>query len=175
MSEPLDQVKDMLKIIEKFGCHLTIADTGDGRTSNAMMAKALGAVRFAELYEHGTVKQKIKWDKDKGHYLINRTRMMTDVIMEIKRSQVSFFKYDQFKEFTQDFTGIYSEYSERTRMTKYDHNVPDDAFHSYMFARIASMILKGDLQQYLAGGRNDDKSKSYSEGTEVNKGLRVTQ
>jgi len=172
-SEPLTQVKDMLRIIQKFGCHLTIADTGDGRTSNAMMVKTLGPLKFAELYEHGTVKQKIKWDRDKAHYLINRTRMMTDIIMEIKRAQVKFFKFEQFEEFTPDFTGIYSEYSERTRMTKYDHSVPDDAFHSYMFARIASMIIHGDLQKYFVGGADNTTDPAHEATTQVNAGLKV--
>lgn len=152
MSEPLIQVKDMLRIINRFGVDLTLADTGDGRTSNAMMVEALGATNFAEVYEHGTIKKKIKWDGDKGLYIINRTQVMTDLIMEIKRAQVRFFRYDQFKEYQADFTGIYAEYSEQTRMTKYDHNVPDDAFHSYMFSRIAMMIMNGELSKYLTGG-----------------------
>lgn len=154
LSDPIIQVKDMLRIINKFQCLLTIADTGDGRTSNAMMVEALGVARFGELYEHGTLRQKIRWDKAKGHYIINRTRMMTDIIMEIKRAQVAFFRYEQFKEFQSDFTGIYAEYSEQTRMTKYDHNVPDDAFHAYMFSRISCMIQRGELSKYLQGGEN---------------------
>lgn len=164
MSDPLIQVKDMLSVINKFKCSLTIADTGDGRTSNAMMVKALGANKFAELYEHGSIKQKIKWDKDKGHYIINRTQMMTDIIMEIHRRQVSFFNRDKFIEYRPDFTGIYSEYSEQTRMTKYDHNVPDDSFHAYMFCRIASMIFRGELAKYFMGGTSLDSQdrSSYS-------------
>ena len=168
MSEPLIQVDDMLRIIKLFNADLTIADTGDGRTSNAMMVKALGPQKFAEIYEHGTIRQKIKWDKEKGHYIMNRTRVMTDFIMEIKRSQVAFFNYEKFKEFQSDFTGIYSEYSERTRMTKYDHNVPDDAFHSWMFSRIACAILRGEFSRYLSGGMSEegthDEGKAF--GTE---------
>lgn len=156
MSDPLKQVQDMLRIIRLFRVNLTIADTGDGRTSNAMMAEALGAAKFGEIYEHGTIRQKIRWDKEKGHYIMNRTRMMTDVIMEIKKAKVRFFKYEQFKEFQSDYTGIFSEYSEQTRMTKYDHNVPDDSFHSWMFSRIACAILKGELSRYLSGGIQDD-------------------
>jgi len=163
MSEALKQIEDMLMIIRAFGAQLTIADTGDGRTSNAIMVKALGANRFGEIYEHGTIRQKIKWDKEKGHYIMNRTRMMTDVIMEIKRAQVHFFKYEQFKEFQSDYTGIYSEYSDRTRLTKYDHNVPDDSFHSYMFSRIACMILRGELSRYLTGGLQEDDQHDHGE------------
>jgi len=153
MSDALLQVKDMIRILNRFKCVLTIADTGDGRTSNAMMVEALSAQKFAELYEHGTLATKIKWDGDKGHYIINRTRMMTDLIMEIKRAQVAFFKYEYFEKYVPDFTGIYLNYSERTRMTMYDHNVPDDCFHSYMFSRIASMIVRGELSQYLNMGK----------------------
>ncbi len=39
-------------------------------------------------------------------------------------------------------------------MTKYDHSIPDDAFHSYMNCRIASGILSGEYDHYLGGGSN---------------------
>jgi len=164
MSDPLLQVEDIIKTIIAFDCDLTIADTGDGRTSNAMVVKAIGAHKFAEIYEHGTIRQKIKFDKEKGFYIINRSRVMTDYIMEIKRTQVSFFTHDEFKEFQPDFTGIYSEYSEQTRMSKFDHIVPDDTFHSWMFSHIAMDILRGLFSRYLTGGINvddeDDHGKS---------------
>jgi len=157
MSDPLLQVDDMLKIINSFECELVIADTGDGRTSNALMVRDLGPTRFAELYEHGSLSQKIKWDGDKGHYIVNRTRIMTDLMVEIKQAKISFFEYAQFEPFKSDFTGIYAEYSEQTRMTKYDHTVPDDVFHSYMFSRVAAGVLRGEYDKYLAGGGNADE------------------
>jgi hypothetical protein len=157
MSDPLLQVDDMLRIIEQFGITLTLADTGDGRTSNAMLVQRLTAERFGEVYEHGTLKQKLKWDRFKGTYLINRTRIMTDVFMQIKRNEVDFFNWESFKEFSDDFLGIYSEYSDRTRLTKYDHNVPDDAFHAYMFCRLAGGIHRGEYNKYLVGGSNEDQ------------------
>ena len=159
MSEPLIQIEDMLRIINLFGVRLTIADTGDGRTSNAIMVNRLGPAKFAELYEHGSMKQKMKWDGDNGHYTINRTRVMTDLMMEIKKAQVHFYRHEEFKEYQPDFTGIYSEYSERTRMTRYDHIVPDDAFHAYMFSAIANKILRGEYSKYLTGGDNSSEKK----------------
>lgn len=152
-SEAIIQYENMLDIIARFNCQFTIADTGDGRTSNAHMVQELSPARFAEVYEHGTLKRKIKWLPESGHYVINRTRVMTDYFMEIKRGEVSFFKYDQFKMFQPDFTGIYQEYSEQTRMSKYDHIVPDDAFHAWMFSKIAMMIRRGMYDKYLTGGQ----------------------
>jgi hypothetical protein len=169
MSEALRQVEDMIRIIRAFNATLTIADTGDGRTSNAMMVEALGAQHFAEVYEHGTIRQKIKWEKEKGIYIFNRTRVMTDVIMEIKKAKVGFFSYDQFKEFKPDYTGIYAEYSEQTRMTKYDHNVPDDSFHSGMFARVACGIIRGEYARHLSGGESTtgENDHGISVGSDV--------
>jgi len=159
MSDPLVQIEDMLKIIFRFNCGLVIADTGDGRVSNAMMVDKLGAGRFAELYEHGTIRKKIHWDGQKGHYIINRTRVMTDIIMEIKRNQVDFFRWQDFEPYSPDFTGIYAEYSEQTRLTKYDHIVPDDCFHAYMFSRIARAIIVGEYGKYLNSSMDwDDES-----------------
>ena len=50
---------------------------------------------------------------------------------------------------------VYTLNTARTRQTKYDHNSPDDAFHSYMFCRLACMIGRGELAQYLMGGENE--------------------
>ena len=165
MSEPLIQIRDMLKIIKAFGASFTIADMGDGRTSNAIMVDKLGAGRFSELYEHGTLKNKIKWNKDSGYYIINRTQVMTDLFMEITRKQVDFFRWEDFKEeFLSDFTSICSEYSEQTRLTKYDHILPDDAFHSYLMARVAMSIKTGEYNKYLSGVDNEVPSiKSKNE------------
>jgi hypothetical protein len=156
MSDPLIQIQDMLKLIFLFDCKLVIGDTGDGRVSNAMMVEKLGPARFAEVYEHGTIKKKIHWDGAKGHYLINRTRVMTDIMMEIKRGQVDFFRFQDFEPYSPDFTGIYAEYSDRTRLTKYDHVVPDDCFHAYMFSRIAKGIITGEYSRYLSSGADYD-------------------
>ena len=158
MSDALLQVEDMLRIINRFGCSLAIADFGDGRTSNALMVKALGPGRFGEVYEHGSQKKKVHWDSVKGIYVISRTQVMTDLFMEIKRDQIEFFRHDQFKEFQDDFLGIYSEYSDSTRMTKYDHSIPDDSFHSFMFSQIALKIKRGEYSKYLLGGISDDES-----------------
>lgn len=151
MSDALLQVADILRIIRKYNAEMVMADTGDGRTSNAMMVEALGAHKFVEMCEHGTIKQKIKWDSQVGHYIMNRTRMFTDMIMQIKRMEVEFFRFDEFEKFSHDFAGIFSHYSETSRMTIYDHTIPDDAFHSWMFANVSSMILHGKLSEYLIG------------------------
>ena len=151
-SEATWQIKDMLRTIRLFGCHLTIADTGDGRTSNAIMVNELTTRKFAEVYEHGTIKQKIKWDSETGKYIFNRTQIMTDYIMGLKRRQSIFYNWNEFKEFSDDYTGIFSEYSERTRLTKYDHLVPDDTFHSWMFAQLAAYIKVGKYRKFLIGG-----------------------
>ena len=150
------QWRDILSQVNAYGCQLTLADTGDGRTSNAEMVNNLGTHRFAEVFEHGGQKRKIKFDGDSGTYIINRTQIMTDRFMEIKHQKVHFFKYEQFEQFQDDFLGIYSDYSEKTRLTRYDHTVPDDVFHAFMFCRLASMISSGEMNKYLAGGENED-------------------
>jgi hypothetical protein len=161
-ADPLFQVQDMLGIISKFKAQLVLADTGDGRTSNALMVEKLTAQRFAEVYEHGTTKKKIRWDKDKGIYIMNRTQMMTDRFMEIKRGAICFPTWEEMQPYVSDFTSIYAEYSEQTRLTRYDHTAPDDVFHAYMFAKIAAMIGRGELSKYLVGGGVlDEEPTSY--------------
>lgn len=154
-SEATYQVEDILSIVNYFGCKFIMADSGDGRTSNAMVVKAIGPQRFGECFEHGSIKQKMRWDRRQGMYIINRTRIMTDRFIEIKNGSVEFFKYDKFKDYADDFLNIYTDYSERTRQTLYDHNGPDDCFHSYMFSRLACMIMRGEMNQYIFAGENE--------------------
>ena len=151
LSDPLIQVKHMLDTIREYRCVFGLADTGDGRTSNALMVGGLGPKRFAEIYESSNLGQKLKWNADIGIYVMNRTQMMTDRFMEIKRGQVGLFSYEEFDHFVTDFLNIYIEYNERTRMTKYDHTGADDAFHAYMYCRIAGMIANGDMNKYILG------------------------
>jgi hypothetical protein len=160
MSDPIEQMKDMINIINQFRVDMTIADSGDGRTSNAFMVKALGAMRFAEVYEHGTMAKKVNWKSDQGLYLINRTLYMTDVMMEIKRQQIEFPCVEDMDSFIPDFTNIYEEYSEATRMKKYDHNQPDDGFHAYMFCRFAAGLRRGEYNGFLMEAKADKKSAS---------------
>jgi hypothetical protein len=162
MSDALLQLGDLYVQIKKYGAVFTMADWGDGRTSNATLVKQLTPRCFAEVYEHGTQAKKVKWDATKGIYTINRTQVMTDMFMEIKEDKVDFFNYEQFEEFKLDFLNIYSEYSEQTRMTRYDHIGADDAFHSYMFCRLAGMLVNGELNKYLVGGESEGE---YSEDT----------
>ena len=150
-SEAEYQLGDMLNIINQFNVDFTIADTGDGRTSNAWLVNRLGTRKFAEVYEHGSQKAKLTWCTETGKYIINRTQVMTDYIMAMKRKRVLFYKWDQFKEFSDDFTGIFTEYSEQTRLTKYDHLVPDDAFHSWMYSYLGALIKTGRYSQLLKG------------------------
>lgn len=154
-SEAVSQVENILSTVNYFGCKMVMADSGDGRTSNAMMVNALGAQRFAECYEHGSLKKKIVWDKKQGMYVVNRTRVMTDRFMEIKRNQVDFFNMEKFEEFKDDFLNIYSEYSDKTRQARYDHIGADDSFHSYMYSRLICMICRGEMDRYLVGGDNE--------------------
>ena len=161
LSDPLEQIRDMCNIIRRFECVKIIADSGDGRTANAEMVKAFGAKRFSEVYEHGTQKKLIHWDSRTGKFIISRTQMMQNCFMEIRRQHVRFFNRDEFNEFTSDFTGIYGEYSDATRMTKFDHNSPDDAFHSYMFARMAAGLFRGEYNSYIGGGENTQNYNQY--------------
>jgi hypothetical protein len=155
MSDALLQLDDIYNLVVRYNVQYTMADWGDGRTSNAVLVKKLSPDNFAEVYEHGTQAKKIKFDPAKGTYVINRTQVMTDLFMEIKENRIDFFNYEQFEPFRVDFLNIYSEYSEQTRMTRYDHVGADDAFHSYMFCRLASMLKSGELDKYIRGGENN--------------------
>jgi len=163
LSDSILQIADIYANIMLFNCKFGIGDYGDGRVSNAMMVQRVGPMRFAELYESNNLGKKIAWNGKTGHFTINRTQMMTDIFMAIKRGQVRFFNYTEFKEFSIDFLNVYFDYSEQTRLTKYDHVGADDCVHSYMYCRIACGIVTGELNKYLLGAESSPGRASAQE------------
>ncbi len=147
-SDPLLEIQELMRLVIQFKVQLVIADHGDGRTSNAMLLKELGPKRFAEVYSSHALGKKIKWDPT-GKYIINRTQMMTDVIMTIRQGYQCWWNHEEFKTFARDMLSIYSDYSDKTRMTRYDHTSPDDYFHALMYTYIGIQLSRGAFDKYI--------------------------
>jgi len=149
-TDPLVEIQEIMRLVTIFNVNLVVADHGDGRTSNAMLLKELGPTRFAEVYSSHSSGKKIKWDPT-GKYIINRTQMMTDVIMMVRQGAMRWWDYEDFKKFARDMLAIYADYSDKTRMTRYDHTAPDDYFHALMYTYIGMCLRAGMFDKYLFG------------------------
>jgi hypothetical protein len=142
-AEPVKQLDIIQSMIGNFRIHLTGTDYGFGFYQNDALVRAFGQRKIATYMYSSAQHKKVRWDNDLKRFMVNRTAVMADIFNAIKRKQFAFPDKNVFMtEFGADFLNIFAEYSERSRMILYNHppDRPDDAFHSFLFSFLASMI-----------------------------------
>lgn len=138
------------KVARAFGVTWMGTDWGFGAPLNQRLVDEFDWPRYDSrriLMEMQYVKQKLKaqWNPQAQRYMIDRNQAMTDLIDRIRTKKVVFFHYDQFKNFTSDFTSIFIEFDPDHGTMKYDHDLPDDAFHSVNYAYMTALQYYGQL------------------------------
>jgi hypothetical protein len=126
------------------------ADWGFGAHNNARMVDEYGWNRYGSdrlvlEYQYGRQKQQATWNGKARRYMIDRNQSMAFFIDAIRKQRVLFFAYDEMDTFLDDFLTIFIEYNETTETYKYDHSLPDDAFHSVNYAYLAMRQFHGML------------------------------
>ena len=104
-----------------------------------------------QYYSSGTQKAKVAWNKKGKFWVINRNAIIGDLFTAIKQTKVRFFKWDEFKEFSMDFLGVFPDFHTQTRVLYFNHpaDTPDDFVHATNYARTSALIYSG----MLMGGR----------------------
>lgn len=142
-AEPKQQIEKIKKLLAAFQIARVGVDYGGGYWPNDELLRLYGSQRVVR-YQYSTPKTIMKFDADKGRFLIHRSEVMSAVFNAIKRRSV--FKFPKWSEFGSpfgtDMLAIFSEYNERTRMTEYKKspNTTDDSFHALLLCFIVSMI-----------------------------------
>jgi len=70
---------------------------------------------------------------------------MSEFIHDIKGTQIILPKWADMKNFSDDFTTIYIDFSRNGTMF-YNHVLPDDAFHASMIGRLAAEFFVNYLR-----------------------------
>lgn len=138
------------QICNDSGVRWLMADWGFGAHQNARLVDEYGwdwvegqRVLLQAMY----VKQRrmVTFDSQGFKYLIDRNQSMQRCIDAVKSQQIRFFRWEEMKKFSNDFTTIYVEYNDTYGTMKYDHVDPDDAFHSANYAYMAGLQFHGRL------------------------------
>ena len=137
-SDPTHQVTFINQLINRLGITAAGVDWGGGFMHNAQLKQMSGADRVIEWQANDSLRVTARWIPEANRMLFNRTECMTDRFVEIKNKQVSFFSWEDFKEFSADFLTICVDYRGNGRDMYYDHVLPDDAFHSYMMCKMTA-------------------------------------
>lgn len=141
--DPETQLKMIEELLSEFKVLVIGTDYGGGFHQNDFLLRKFGPLRLAKFQYMAKCKRKVEFEPKLRRYKVFRTEVMSDIFNAIKRKQLTFPRWVEFKEpYAQDMCNIFSEYNETMRMTQYSHRQdrPDDTFHSVLYCFLASMI-----------------------------------
>jgi hypothetical protein len=125
-------------------------DWGFGAHNNARLVQEFDWHRYSAnrlMLEYQYVKQKVEasWNDQAQRYMIDRNQSMGKMIDEVRKKNLIFFRREDMEIFMNDFISIFIDYNDRAGTYKYDHTMPDDAFHSVNYALLAMRQFYGML------------------------------
>jgi len=155
--DPAVQIERICEIINDFNVSLVGCDWGFGFALNDQLVRRFGRQRVFKYHYMARLKKKVEWDTKLVRFKVHRTEIMSDVFNAIKRKQVIFPRWEEFKiPYAQDMLNIYAEENETLHQIQYDHNPdkPDDTFHALTYCLLVSMI-KQRRPDIIAPDRED--------------------
>lgn len=144
-TDPVLQMNMIVQMLKEFNVRVIGCDYGGGFHSNDRLVREFGMQRVQKYQYMAKTKKKVTWNPNYKRWMVHRTEVMSDVFNAVKRHQLEFPRWEEFKEpYGQDMLNIFSEYNETLRMIQYSHgpDKPDDTFHSITYCLLASMIMQ---------------------------------
>lgn len=145
--EPGLQVEEIAKACMRFNVGLVGCDWGGGFAQNKALSMALtGRADVIQFVESGNKKRDISYQPTSRLYTFNRSMGISMVIQAIKAQDYFFPRWEDMKNFAEDFTCIFEDYNRALRQIVYDHpdDMPDDSLHSLMFMTLTMKIGRGE-------------------------------
>lgn len=143
--EPPVQLDIIVQLAHRTKAKIIGADYGGGFDRNDMLTRSFGRERVWKYQYAGQPGQKLRWQPKLGRFIVHRTEVMSDLFNAIKRRQLRFPRWDEFRSpHAEDMLNIFSEHNEQLNMTQYklSPGKSDDTFHSILYCFLASMLFR---------------------------------
>ena len=146
MSDPRAQTEDIIRICKEYGVSCIGADWGAGSVQNIRLAEVFGTERVIQFFHTGNQQERIKLNRKRWVYTLNRTFVMADLFLDIIKKKIEFFRWEEFqKPFGQHILNIHTDVRKNNQKETmyYDHRIdrPDDFFHALLFGKLAAEIF----------------------------------
>lgn len=135
--------RELPKMFHTWRCVHIAADYGMGEAPNAELRSRLGAHHVIAYQHLPTQKEKIKWNAKMPAYTLSRNAVLDDLFSLIKKRLIVFPRWEDTKEFAEDFLNIQIEYDESRNSVKYINIGPDDSAHATLFATLGATLYRG--------------------------------
>ena len=142
---PVNSVEEIVQICNLYRVAYAVGDAGEGSLPNDVLRNALGPNRMTQV-QYGAYAQALHWN-GQDRYLLDRTTMIDNYVMLLKKKMVQFGPLDEMNIAIAD---ILNEYEEVTmlgrKVWRHSPLKPDDCLHASLFGWLASKIIMNDLK-----------------------------
>lgn len=146
LCNPVNIVDDVAEVFEKYNCNLVGGDRGEGHLANNLLKQRLGAHRVVQI-KYGQQAAPIIWNEAAEAYHVDRTTMMDNYFLVLKRRGVIYPNLSYMETPIEDVLNIYEEVTKTgVKVWRHAPTKPDDCFHAQLFAWLAAKIVLMDLQ-----------------------------
>lgn len=140
-------VKDVIQICHNFGVAMIVGDAGEGSLPNSMLREALGAHRVIAV-QYGSFAKAMHWN-GVDRYHADRTTLIDNYMMYLKRGAVVYAAYEIMQQPIQDILNVFEEVtSSGKKVWRHSPQLPDDCLHAQLFGWLAFKIVTTDLKFY---------------------------
>lgn len=147
-NNPVNDVRDILDILQKYHVTVVVGDAGEGALPNSMLRDGLGAHRCT-MVQYGSQQSPCKWNGI-DRYTADRTTMIDNYLMLLKKQGAIFPPYEETVEPIKDILNIYEEVTTLgKKVWRHAPSLPDDCLHAQLFGWFAFKLSQSDLKFYV--------------------------
>lgn len=145
VTSPVSILEDVLEVLTAYGVNMVAGDRGEGHLANDLLAQRLGRHRVIQI-SYGAQAQPLTYNEKGGFYTADRTTLMDNYFMVLKRHGVEFPRLPHMTEPIKDTLNIFEEVTQMgKKVWRHAPTQPDDAFHAQLFGWVAAKIVMMDL------------------------------
>jgi len=143
---PVAVVDDIVEILTNYNVALTVGDRGEGHLANKQLQARLGRHRVTQV-KYGSQASPILWNEAADSYHADRTTLMDNYFMVLKRGGAIYPKEEIMSVPIQDVLNIYEEVTKNgLKVWRHAPTQPDDSFHAQLFGWLAAKIVLMDME-----------------------------
>jgi len=146
-NNPVADVQSIAETCQLYGVALVVGDAGEGALANAELRDRLGHHRVM-MVQYGAASKPFQHN-GVDRYHADRTTMIDNYLMFLKRQAAVYPPYEETKEPIKDILNVFEEVTTSgKKVWRHSPNLPDDSLHAQLFGWLAFKILMGDLKFY---------------------------
>jgi hypothetical protein len=147
--EPSKHLEEIAHYTRLFQVIALYADHGGGNFAMSQLSSMIPQISIVPVM-YSDQSAPMRWDEKARRFIVNRTIMIDNFILDIKKKRVRTFRWEEFEPFAKDFLAVKEEIIGEARgvgrrvWRRYPSS-PDDSLHSMLYGWLAARVFLGEV------------------------------